>query len=82
MAAVITTHRRWNLGESQFLDIVRNNRDKEVILVFGENDGARVKRRLALHLSIREGMQVARFLANIITLEPDEVFSEEDTHPE
>ena len=82
MAAVMTTHRRWNLGNNQFLDIVRNDTDQEVIVTIGQNGTSRVKRRTAVFLSLPEGMQVARFLANITTLEPDAVFSEEDTHPE
>lgn len=81
MAPVMTTHRRWNLGNDQFLDVVRNDTDQEVILTIGQNGTTRVKRRTAVHLSLGEGMQVARFLANITTLEPDEVFSEGDILP-
>ena len=57
---IVTTRERWILGPGQYLDVVRNNRDDEVIFAVGEErSGSTVQERLRFKLKVREAMRLA-----------------------
>ena len=79
---IISTRERWVLGPGQYLDVIRNDRDNEVVFAIGQSEpDSRLQERLRFKLSVKEAMRLALFLGNITSLEPLSPF-ENDTKPE
>lgn len=80
--AVIITRKRWRLGDNYYLDILRNDINQEVIFAVGKNgDSSPVNERVRFTLPLSKAMSVARFIANISSLDPNQVFEDADTDP-
>ena len=79
---IVTTRERWILGPGQYLDVVRNNRDDEVIFAVGEErSGSTVQERLRFKLKVREAMRLALFLGNVTSISPRSSHDDDDTDP-
>ena len=53
---VVKTHKRWWLGPNDYLDVVRNNTDREVIFTLGYREkDSRVTERASWTMNLAEG---------------------------
>ena len=80
---VVKTHKRWWLGPNDYLDVGRNNTDREVIFTLGYREkDSRVTERASWTMNLAEGFELAKFLANVTTMSPQLPDpDEEDTDP-